>query len=67
MASEMLQTSWVKSSEFYSIFQLNFGVFLYRCGGERSRWGLQEVGLAELATNGESEEETGNCPFLAEG
>lgn len=42
-------------------------MFFYRCGRERSGWGLQEVGLAELATNGEPEEETGNCPVLAEG
>lgn len=51
----------------FSHFPAKSGFFFYRCGGERSRWGLQEAGLAELATNGEPEKETQNCPFLAEG
>jgi len=55
----------VKSS--FSHSPANSGCFFYRCGGERSGWGLQEAGLAELATNGEPEKETRNCPFLAEG
>lgn len=65
MVNEMVEECEVKGS--FPIFQLTVASSFYRCGGERSRWGLQEAGLAELATNGEPEKETPNCPFLAEG
>lgn len=67
MVTDTVQTCSVEVC-FSTDFPTYSGFFFYRCGRKRSRWGLQEAGLAELATNGEPEKETQqNCPFLAEG